>query len=31
MHAGLLSSMYGESHRAVPGEEVSNPSGQIAL
>jgi predicted site-specific integrase-resolvase len=31
MQAGLLSSMHGESHRAVSGEEASNPSGQIVL
>jgi hypothetical protein len=31
MHAGLLSSMHGESHRAAPGKDISNRSGRFVL
>ena len=31
MHAGLLSSMHEESHRAAPRKDISNRSGRFVL
>src|SRR5665213_2391122 len=31
MHAGLLSSMHGESHPTAPGKDISNRSGRVVL